>query len=1799
MDKVNIEVTVSAARQAAANRNVKERDYWLKQLEGELLKISFPYENLGDGGDNRHRTFSFRFPDSTAQRINGLSKGNEHTIHMILAAGLVLLPAKYSYEEQDDIIIGTPVYKQEHETDAGNGTEIEMVNTVLPLRNRLNRRMSFKQLLLQVRETVIRATENYSYPIEVLMKQLNMPMTEGEDFPLFDVALLLEGIHDPSYLNHIQVNTLFSFRRNRDSIECTIRYNGSRYRESVIEGISRHYIQLLEQALSDPDEDLDNIQILTEEEKTQLLEEFNGDRMEYPEEKTIHRLFQQQAERTPHGIAVEPGMTYEELNKKSNRTAHWLRKQGVTTESVVGVMTEPSPETPAHLLGILKSGAAYLPIDVGTPEERIGYMLKNSGAKVLLTETQAISEISFTSLQGFENRDNENSRIRFTGPRKHIAEFSEFPMPDRSLIDLRNYKNKIGMASVTDCISIQTTRGCPYECLYCHKIWSKKHVHRTAQSIYDEIRYYYEKGITNFAFIDDCFNLNRANSMQVFELIRKNRLKLQLFFPNGLRGDIMTPDYIDSMVEAGTRGINLSLETASPRLQKLLKKHLDLDKFKNVVEYIAGQHPEVILEMASMHGFPTETEEEAMMTLDFIKDIKWLHFPYIHILKIFPNTEMEAFALEHGVSKADIQASRNRAFHELPETLPFPKSFTRKYQASFMNEYFLDKDRLRHVLPVQMEVLNEIALAQKYNAYLPVEIKGIRDVVQFAQLDDLELPPERNGNSPGDGRNLFDLVPESRPVPQGARKIMLLDLSQHFSSHKMLYRVVEQPLGLIYLMTHLERLFGDKIHGCVYKSGNDFDTMEELKRKVDEYQPDIIGIRTLTFFREFFHETAAALRQWGVTVPILAGGPYASSDYDTILKDPNIDLAVFGEGEYILDELLEQMFRNDFKLPEPQRLEQIKGIAYVEKTENRKAQVETARQVVLLDRMYGMLETENCENPPNDVNGKNLAYVMYTSGSTGKPKGVMVEHRQVNNCIHWMQREFPLNESHTVLHRTNLTFDPSVWEIFWPLYVGGKVNVLDRYQRRDAQYLIRMMAQNNGGLTMMYTPATLLTAMTYLLDEMQPEQRPRLKLPYLIIGAEPISRDVLNRFYNYFDGEIVNTYGPTECTINNTYIRLKPDDDNPVVPIGMPVANNLLSIRSRRLQLMPVGIPGEICIAGHSTARGYINNLEKTTEMFVKHKSTHDEVLYRTGDIGRWLPDGNIEIMGRLDEQVKLRGYRIELGEIENALTGHPSVEDAVVLVKNREDTRVNAGTCKKCGITTNYPGITLNDDNVCEICENYTRLKPYIDEYFKTPRHLEQLIRDANQGETKTSSYDCLLLYAGGRGAGYALYRLKDMGFNVLAVTYDNGYFSKADMKNIKIVTAGLGVDHVTLTHPNTDIILGKSIDTAATVCRGCFHISSSLAGDYAYRNGIPVVVGATLSRGQIIENRLQMFLRRGITDTAQLEMEILNMQKMTPQIDKNMFDYIGIEEVENGTIHDTVTFADFYRYFDVTNEEMIEYLDNRDDFWKSRKEYALYSTNCPIKQFGDYGHLKEQGFHYYGFATSWERRLGHLSRENGEEDLQCRVTAVGYEKFLERIGYEQQKKAEQQDRYICAYIVPSGGMSGGDDGPDDEALRTHLSRILPTYMMPAHYVRLETIPLTVNGKMDKHALPDPDLSKAKSGATYVAPRNEMESMIAETWKSVLKLKDVGVEDNFFDLGGNSLDIVMVGGKLKENMDREIPAVTLFSYPTVAALAAFLEKETVTETVSDDEMDESVEEMEETVNMFMTDMDDMEEEDE
>jgi radical SAM superfamily enzyme YgiQ (UPF0313 family) len=530
----------------------------------------------------------------------------------------------------------------------------------------------------------------------------------------------------------------------------------------------------------------------------------------------------------------------------------------------------------------------------------------------------------------------KNDNIYVTPSRPRITDLDSLPFPDRSYINYEKYNQYINDAMVKHSIGLSATRGCPYNCIYCYKIWSNKHFVRSAEDIFEEVKMFYDMGVRRFSFVDDIFNLDVKNSTRFYRLLIKNKMKVHLFFPTGVRGDIMTKDYIDLMIEAGTINISVALETASPRLQKLIKKNLNVDNLQTNIQYLCEKYPQVITNLFTMIGFPTETEEEVQMTLDFIKSIRWIHFVTPSILIIFPHTRMEKIAIEYGISPEAILKSENLAFHELPETLPYDKSVAFNFKTRYLHEYFLAKERLLKVLPYQMKVLTEEEIVQKYNSHMSGSVSSFTQLLEIAGITEHELGlsskdclDDKTVRVPALNKKIGHLFPQEE-LDKNALKILLLDLSQSFSwEDHQLSDLVEPSLGLMYLLTYLDQRLKTKIEGKIIQSLTDFDNYSQLKSILEEFKPDILGIRTLSFFRSFFHNTVKRIRQWGYNFPIIVGGPYATSTYETVLQDKSVDLLVLGEGEITFAQLVEKIVENEGKLPCEEVLKEIPGIAFV------------------------------------------------------------------------------------------------------------------------------------------------------------------------------------------------------------------------------------------------------------------------------------------------------------------------------------------------------------------------------------------------------------------------------------------------------------------------------------------------------------------------------------------------------------------------------------------------------------------------------------------------------------------------------------------------------------------------------------------------------------------------------------------------------------------------------------------------------------------------------------------------------
>ncbi|HLP45551.1 MAG TPA: amino acid adenylation domain-containing protein [Candidatus Kapabacteria bacterium] len=383
----------------AAGQNIAEKEYWLEKLSGELTKCNFPYDCREKAiGQYIKDRLQAQFPGELSWELMKLSNDSDARLHIILAAAVVYLLNRYT--GMNDIIIGAPIYKQNHE---GN-----FINTALALRIFYRSAMTFKELLMEVAREIFESSKKQNYPLEILPRQLKLAESFSENgFPLFETAVLLENIHEKNYISHINLNMIFHFSRADNDLNMIAEYNSALYEKRTIARIINHFEYFLHSLPTNLDRPLCAVESIPAEEKKQLLDEFNNTEAEYRVHDTIITLFNEKVENIPGQIAVigslfknaKPGndiqISYREFAEQIDLLALSLKEKGGAPDKIIGLMIERSLEMLIGIFGILKSGAAFLPIDPGYPAERIDFMLKDSHVDLLLSHHDLIEKIQF------------------------------------------------------------------------------------------------------------------------------------------------------------------------------------------------------------------------------------------------------------------------------------------------------------------------------------------------------------------------------------------------------------------------------------------------------------------------------------------------------------------------------------------------------------------------------------------------------------------------------------------------------------------------------------------------------------------------------------------------------------------------------------------------------------------------------------------------------------------------------------------------------------------------------------------------------------------------------------------------------------------------------------------------------------------------------------------------------------------------------------------------------------------------------------------------------------------------------------------------------------------------------------------------------------------------------------------------------------------------------------------------------------------------------------------------------------
>lgn len=781
---------------------------------------------------------------------------------------------------------------------------------------------------------------------------------------------------------------------------------------------------------------------------------------------------------------------------------------------------------------------------------------------------------------------------------------------------------------------------------------------------------------------------------------------------------------------------------------------------------------------------------------------------------------------------------------------------------------------------------------------------------------------------------------------------------------------------------------------------------------------------------------------------------------------------------------------------------------------------------------FDWTKTEFALSRAADLSDTDTAYILYTSGSTGKPKGVKIHFGNIRylyygliDCIYSRFENFL-----DIALVAPFSFDASIQQIVPSLLLGHTLHITNKEQRKNPSKLFEFLISHK--IQIFDCTPTHLRMMNGVLKEKSIASH---ALKCVIVGGEMLKGETVQEFAGKFikrSPYFVNVYGVTECTVDSVYHFFDPNQTKYAgsVPIGIPMKGSVIAIVDEQGQPVTSGGQGELCIGGDGVGQGYCDTMLNEGR-FVKFDAFLGRIFYRTGDLARIDQNGQIICLGRNDRQVKLRGNRVELDEIESCIMEKNAQKEEKVF-------------CKKCLLDSR--STVLDADGVCEVCRGYEKKAGQIKGIFGSLADFRKLLEEMRA--ENPSAYDCMLLYSGGKDSTYVLMQLIEMGYSVLAYTFDNGYLSAQAVDNILRITDALGVESVVESFPEMDEVFAESVTRYHTVCDGCYKVLATLSTKYALEHGIDVIITG-LDRGQIIETKLKGLLREGLTsDITQYLTEQRKVYHYWNSDFHSLRDSLG-----DSALMDKICFLDYFFYDSADEKEILERLD-QSGIWKRSSDTGLCSTNCRINDVGTYTFYKAMGYHNYAASLSWKIRLNQMTREEGLAKISVdQLDDQDINEKLDRMGVSIEVRIRDcrvvtVDDKLIAFLDVAGEI-------DIRRLREHLQKELPSYMVPYRFVVLHGFPKTDSGKTDVRALLELAGKKLSDEGKYKKD-DPIVDRLAGIWKRHLGHTDFGMEDSFFDVGGDSLEAVLISEEIRRDFGCSIPFDDMMEKFTIAGIA-------------------------------------------
>ncbi|MGV0106429.1 NdaA [Nostoc sp. DSM 114160] len=870
--------------------------------------------------------------------------------------------------------------------------------------------------------------------------------------------------------------------------------------------------------------------------------------------------------------------------------------------------------------------------------------------------------------------------------------------------------------------------------------------------------------------------------------------------------------------------------------------------------------------------------------------------------------------------------------------------------------------------------------------------------------------------------------------------------------------------------------------------------------------------------------------------------------------------------------------------------------------------------VVCLDTDWQVINSCSRENLVSGVQPNNLAYVIYTSGSTGKPKGVLVNHQNVTRLFAATQSwyHFCASDVFTLFH--SIAFDFSVWELWGALLYGGRLAIVPYWVSRDSSAFHTLLRQEQVTV-LNQTPSAFRQLIR--VEELAENQESKLSLRLVIFGGEALEPQSLKPWFErYGDAcgglcqrspQLVNMYGITETTVHVTYRPLTiADVNNSKSLIGSPIPDLQLYILDEQLKPVPIGIGGEMYVGGAGLARGYLNRPELTAERFITNPFSDEPEarLYKTGDLARYLENGDIEYLDRIDNQVKIRGFRIELGEIEAALLKHPEVREAVVIARTDQpgDKRLVAYIVAK---SSNQVGENQSQNEQISqwqqvFNDTYRQNAPTQDSTFNiigwNDSYTGLPIPQAQMGQWLDSTVERILALQPqrvleiGSGTGMLLFRiapqcLRYCGTDISdnAIRYVEMEMQKrgSDWSQVQLINKpahdfeGFEANTFDTVILNSVVQYFPSIDYLVSVLEGA--VKMVAPGGFIFVGDVRSLPLLSAFHADVMLYQTSQELptedwwqrvQKNLQEDQELVIDPAFFNALVqhlPQISRVQI------QLKRGRDRNELT---RFRYDVIlcVGDRVSASIEPQCWDWQ-QDELTLPSLRQLLLETPEIAIVKN-----VPNARVWKqvKLLELLARDEKP------ATVGGLVQDLEALT--QQEGIEPEDFWSLSDELPyTIDISWSDTGTNDcydvvfsrrslglishgilpllretpqlkpwshyannplqgkltrqlvPRLRSFLKQSLPDYMIPSAFVTLEALPLTSNGKVDRRALPAPQTTRADLEKAFVAPRTLEEQVLADIWAEILGLERVGIHDNFFALGGDSIRSIQVLALAKE----------------------------------------------------------------